>query len=227
VTVSPDLLAKTEAFAQAQFKLATAAETVSADSDGVAASGPTGGARLRSSLAGARPAAGRVAGAGSAGVELYDRAASVGVLQDSVNTYAYRERDLKEKADKAKDVVERNQAREELSRIGDARRVHGEAQDALLARLDDPGFIAGFGSNGGEEFLSYMNISESLVVKGGREWTRWDDAMTGNLERVQNDDGSWTGHHCITGRTFCTSTALLVLLADRTPVPAANGAERK
>ena len=36
--------------------------------------------------------------------------------------------------------------------------------------------------------------------------------MTANLNRIQNDDGSWTGHHCITGRTFCTSTALLVLL---------------
>ena len=79
--------------------------------------------------------------------------------------------------------------------------------------------MAGFGSNGGEEFLSYMNIAESLVVKGGEEWKRWDSEMTENLNRVQNDDGSWSGHHCITGRTFCTSTALLVLLADRTPVP--------
>ena len=43
--------------------------------------------------------------------------------------------------------------------------------------------------------------------------------MTENLSRLQNDDGSWTGHNCITGRNFCTSTALLVLLGDRTPVP--------
>jgi hypothetical protein len=43
--------------------------------------------------------------------------------------------------------------------------------------------------------------------------------MTANLNRVQNGDGSWSGHHCITGRTFCTSTALLVLMADRTPIP--------
>ena len=46
-----------------------------------------------------------------------------------------------------------------------------------------------------------------------------DDAMTSNLNRIQNSDGSWSGHHCITGRTFCTSTALLVLMADRSPVP--------
>jgi hypothetical protein len=43
--------------------------------------------------------------------------------------------------------------------------------------------------------------------------------MTQNLDRIQNGDGSWSGHHCITGRTFCTSTALLVLMADRAPVP--------
>jgi hypothetical protein len=79
--------------------------------------------------------------------------------------------------------------------------------------------VPGFGSNGGEEFLSYMNIAESLVVKGGDEWKRWDSEMRENLNRVQNDDGCWSGHHCITGRTFCTSTALLVLMADRTPVP--------
>ena len=36
---------------------------------------------------------------------------------------------------------------------------------------------------------------------------------------MQNEDGSWTGHHCITGRTFCTAAALLVLMGDRTPVP--------
>jgi hypothetical protein len=64
-----------------------------------------------------------------------------------------------------------------------------------------------------------MNIAESLVVKGGDEWKKWDDAMSGNLQRVQNGDGSWSGHHCITGRTFCTSTALLVMMADRTPIP--------
>jgi hypothetical protein len=45
--------------------------------------------------------------------------------------------------------------------------------------------------------------------------------MARNLGRVQNADGSWTGHHCITGRTFCTAAALLVLTADRAPVPLA------
>jgi hypothetical protein len=173
----------------------------------------------------AAPAASRAMSApGAAGVELYARAANIGVLSDGVNTDKARETDLKQKAETGRDDAERTAARKELKRISDARAVHQEAQSALLARLDDAQFVAGFGSNGGEEFLSYMNISESLVVKGGHEWTRWDDAMTSNLNRIQNSDGSWTGHHCITGRTFCTATALLVLMADRTPVPVAVAA---
>ena len=101
------------------------------------------------------------------------------------------------------------------------------AQAAVIARLDDKQFIAGFGSNGGEEFLSYMSIGESLVVKGGDDWKSWDKSITQNLNRVQNKDGSWSGHHCITGRTFCTSAALLVLMVDRAPVPIAAKMKRR
>jgi hypothetical protein len=161
----------------------------------------------------------RAAPASAAGVELYDRAANLGVLQDTINTQRAQEPALRRKAVEAKDVKEREEAKNELSRFGESERVYRSAQQSVIARLDDKQFVSGFGSNGGEEFLSYMNISESLVVKGGPEWKQWDDSMTSNLNRIQNDDGTWTGHHCITGRTFCTSSALLVLLADRTPVP--------
>ncbi len=156
---------------------------------------------------------------GSAGVELYSRAASIGVLRDSVNTNKVVAEGLRYKVANSKDKKERAHAEERLAQIADAEKLQNEAQAAVVSRLGDRKFMAGFGSNGGEEFLSYMNIAESLVVKGGEEWKRWDSEMTENLNRVQNDDGSWSGHHCITGRTFCTSTALLVLLADRTPVP--------
>jgi hypothetical protein len=157
--------------------------------------------------------------AGAAGVELYSRAASVGVLQDSVNTSKVLAKSLQAKVANSRDQKERQSAQDKLAEIVDAEKVQQEAQASVIARLDDKQFIAGFGSNGGEEFLSYMNLAESLVVKGGDEWKRWDSEMTGNLNRVQDGDGSWSGHHCITGRTFCTSTALLVLLADRTPIP--------
>ena len=156
---------------------------------------------------------------GSAGVELYSRAASVGVLQDSVNTKRVVADRLRDQAANSSDKEERARAQAKLAQFADTEQVQREAQAAVVSRLRDRQFMAGFGSNGGEEFLSYMNIAESLVVKGGDEWKRWDTEMTENLNRVQNDDGSWSGHHCITGRTFCTSTALLVLMADRTPVP--------
>jgi hypothetical protein len=173
--------------------------------------------------------AGMMAGGmgGSAGVELYSRAASIGVLQDSVNTSKVVAEGLRDKAANSQDKKERAEARAKLAQFAVAEKLQGEAQAAVVSRLGDRQFLAGFGSNGGEEFLSYMNIAESLVVKGGDEWKRWDSEMTQNLNRVQNDDGSWSGHHCITGRTFCTSTALLVLMADRTPVPVQSTAEAK
>jgi hypothetical protein len=158
-------------------------------------------------------------GAGSAGVELYDRASSLAVLQDSVNTNKTKEAELLKVVETSKDQPAVADAKKELTRFKAAQFACDNAQEQVIARLDDKGFLAGFGSNGGEEFLSYMNIGESLVLKGGPAWKKWDEAMTANLNRIQNDDGSWTGHHCITGRTFCTSTALLVLLSDRTPVP--------
>ena len=114
----------------------------------------------------------------------------------------------------------------ELDRIADTRRQNDAAQKALTARLDDARFVSGFGSNGGEEFLSYMLVAESLVVKGGAEWEKWNASMQNNLARVQNKDGSWTGHHCITGRTFCTAAALLGLMAERAPVPLAGQLKR-
>ena len=115
----------------------------------------------------------------------------------------------------------------QLDRFRENEVILAKAQDAVIAKLDDKQFVAGFGSNGGEEFLSYMNIGESLVVKGGADWEKWDKSMTENLNRVQNDDGSWSGHHCITGRTFCTAAALNVLTIDRSPATAVAKADLK
>jgi hypothetical protein len=196
------------------------ASIISADTEvsAATAAGPSIG--TRSPRTTASPYAGVSSPArGDAGVELYARAAQVGVLQDSVNTHKAEAAQLNEQL-RAANPVDRDRATKRLGEIADTVRAHSLARDELVNRLDDKDFIAGFGSNGGEEFLSYMNIAESLVVKGGDAWKKWDESMTANLQRVQNDDGSWTGHHCITGRTFCTSSALLVLMADRTPIPA-------
>ncbi len=191
-------------------------EVISADSDGGTAT-KAAPSRVDGRYASMTTRGG---GGGSAGVELYDRASSLSVLSDSVNSNATREADLRKKVETSKDQKEVSEAKVQLEQFKVTAVACAEAQEAVIHRLEDKAFVAGFGSNGGEEFLSYMNIGESLVLKGGPEWKKWDTSMTENLNRIQNDDGSWTGHHCITGRTFCTSTALLVLLGDRTPVPA-------
>jgi hypothetical protein len=54
-----------------------------------------------------------------------------------------------------------------------------------------------------------------MRAKGGKDWENWNEKMTKTLCSAQNEDGSWAGHHCITGRSFCTSAALLTLLVER------------
>ncbi|MCX8019396.1 MAG: hypothetical protein N2747_02745 [Chitinophagaceae bacterium] len=71
--------------------------------------------------------------------------------------------------------------------------------------------MIGFGSNGGEEFLSYLMTGESVFMKGGNEWKKWYDMMSKRLIQIQNNNGSWNGHHCITSPVFCTATCILVL----------------
>jgi hypothetical protein len=155
----------------------------------------------------------------AAGVPLYGWSACLGILQDSLNTGRAEAPQLRDQAARSRDPSARAEAMRKLDRIADTEMIQQGAQTAVVALLYAPRFLAGVGSNGGEEFLSYMTLAESLVVKGGDEWRRWDSGMTENLYRVQNADGSWSGSHCITGRTFCTSAALLTLMADRTPVP--------
>ncbi len=173
--------------------------------------------------------AGTFAAPGSAGVALYASAASLSAMQDSENTNRKLRAELKKKLAEAETDEERTKIADTLRRFDTNKEVLASAQGAVIDKLDNEQFIAGFGSNGGEEFLSYMNIGESLVVKGGDDWAEWDREITNNLNRIQNKDGSWTGHHCITGRTFCTAAALLVLMTDRAPVPIVdnlNGLER-
>ncbi len=81
--------------------------------------------------------------------------------------------------------------------------------------LEDDNVFAGFGNNGGEEFLSYMMTAESLAVIGGEEWDRWYGKMSNRLASIQNENGSWSGHHCITSPVFSTAAVIMTLTADR------------
>ncbi|HEX6334988.1 MAG TPA: prenyltransferase/squalene oxidase repeat-containing protein [Flavisolibacter sp.] len=71
--------------------------------------------------------------------------------------------------------------------------------------------MAGFGSNGGEEFISYLMTGESVIMQGGNEWKQWYTTMMKKLLAIQKADGSWEGHHCITSPVFCTAACLLIL----------------
>jgi hypothetical protein len=112
-------------------------------------------------------------------------------------------------------LYKRAQELEQLSRTPEERKKNSKEIHAIEAQLADPRFVTGFGSVGGEEFFSYLNISDSLRRAGGPEWERWNSDMKAKILKMQNEDGTWAGHHCITGRVAVTSAAVLMLVADR------------
>jgi len=92
----------------------------------------------------------------------------------------------------------------------------GRAEAAAKATADavrrnGDALIAGFGSVGGEEMLSYMMISDTMAERGGEDWDVWNQKIGSQLVATQNADGSWSGHHCITSTTFVTAAAVMTL----------------
>ncbi|MBA2539838.1 MAG: terpene cyclase/mutase family protein [Deltaproteobacteria bacterium] len=171
--------------------------------------------------------AGGMSGKGSAGVMLYGAAADSSSIRDDASTKRSKAESMKAKAAKhyspelqTPDIPTKAEidAAEKDAKQAESAAMDNERQ--LVTQFQNKNFVAGFGNNGGEEYLSYLLISETMVQKGGDEWLKWDTAVAGLVGKVQNEDGSWTGHHCITGRTFCTAAALLVLMGDRTPATA-------
>jgi len=84
---------------------------------------------------------------------------------------------------------------------------NGKAQDKTV--------LTGFGNNGGEEFVSFLLTGESLIIGGENEWIKWYENTSTILANIQNSNGSWQGHHCITSPVFCTATCLLILGIDK------------
>jgi len=105
------------------------------------------------------------------------------------------------------------QALEQLSRTSDDREKNAPQIARIQAQLSDARFAEGFGSMGGEEFFSYLNVSDSLKRTGGEPWKKWEAQTVQRIVNMQNNDGSWSGHHCITGRVAVTSAAILNLAA--------------
>jgi hypothetical protein len=151
----------------------------------------------------------------SAGISLYREAAKLEGLRERAQSNVARKAEAQGKlADANTPAQEREKAQQELAQIAGDDKAAQVAQKAIAGKLGDSRYVAGFGNNGGEEFLSYLNLGESMRERGGKEWENWRTTMQSTLCGAQNADGSWAGQHCITGRTFCTSTALLALLVD-------------
>ena len=175
-------------------------------------------------MAGAESIAAGAGAPDSAGIDLYRYAAQVGGLQEQANINSQR-RGVFARTLESTDASEaqKKEAKIELDAIEKNDRESEVAANAAVKQLQSDQFVAGFGNNGGEEFLSYMNLSEAICAQGGKEWEDWDEKITATVNEAQNEDGSWAGHHCITGRTFCTATALLTLMADRAPPRCGTG----
>jgi Squalene-hopene cyclase C-terminal domain/Prenyltransferase and squalene oxidase repeat len=107
------------------------------------------------------------------------------------------------------------QALEQLSRTAADRVQNARQISAIQGQLANAAFVGGFGSMGGEEFFSYLNISDSMKRVGGDAWSKWHAVITQKILGLQNSDGTWAGHHCITGRVAMTSAAILNLTVDR------------
>ena len=107
------------------------------------------------------------------------------------------------------------QALEQLSRTAADRTQNARQIGAIQGQLADAAFVGGYGSMGGEEFFSYLNISDSMKRVGGDAWSKWHADITQKILGLQNSDGTWAGHHCITGRVAMTSAAILNLTVDR------------
>lgn len=101
--------------------------------------------------------------------------------------------------------------------VAEAKAAAWNQYEAMVNRLDDEKYLKGFGNNGGEEFISYMLSSESLVITGHDKWDAWNDKLYRTFEKIQNKDGSWSGHHCISSPVLCTAAVLMTLTADREP----------
>jgi len=156
-----------------------------------------------------------------------DRAAGVSLYSITSNQRATagEARDAEKRLEEAKDkglveksapmtkenLVRAGLEEEEADKLADAY----EQNKAAQKMLNDERVMAGFGNNGGEEYLSYMMTAESMVITGDSEYNSWYGKMSTRLSKIQDGNGSWSGHHCITSPVFCTAAVVMTLTADR------------
>jgi hypothetical protein len=152
-----------------------------------------------------------------------DRAAGITLyaVSGSTRNSAVEAREATEKVERARkdgklsanapvtvdNLEEAGLSRSEAERLNTAYLVYNAAKQ----QSQDERVVSGFGNNGGEEFLSFLQTGESMIIAKDNGWRNWYGATTDRLLGIQNNDGSWHGHHCITSPVFCTATSLLIL----------------
>ena len=87
-----------------------------------------------------------------------------------------------------------------------------------FAKQDDRPFTMA----GGEEFLAFYLVTECFLSSPNEQWESWYPTVSNRIISVQNSNGSWSGHHCIIDRTFCTAAAMLTILTPRSCMPISN-----
>lgn len=75
------------------------------------------------------------------------------------------------------------------------------------------------GRSGGEEFLGAVLATQALFLDEDARFWRWYGKICKSLLACQNRNGSWFGHHCITGRVFCTSCSIITMLTPDKMLP--------
>lgn len=156
----------------------------------------------------------------AAGVSLYAAASN----QRATAREARRARDLVEAGARTGKIADSEVSADNLRSLGYSDEEARQLSDAYVKNkaatklLQDDAVLTGFGNNGGEEFLSYMMTSESLVVSDQAAWDDWYAKMSRRLSKIQNRDGSWSGHHCITSPVFCTAAVIMTMTADRSSI---------
>ena len=75
------------------------------------------------------------------------------------------------------------------------------------------------GRSGGEEFLGALYATQAMYLEGEEAYDQWYPKIVDALVACQNRDGSWMGHHCITGRVFCTACSVIAMLTPHKMLP--------
>ncbi|MCC6412844.1 MAG: hypothetical protein IT270_14360 [Saprospiraceae bacterium] len=156
----------------------------------------------------------------AAGVELYALTSSKRAnVQESKKAEKYLDAPVSAYKDMDAATIEK-EMKKKGAKDDDARRMSKavKSYNSASESLQSDVVLQGFGNNGGEEFLSYMMNSEACVAEGQQPWDKWHDKMASLFGKIQNPDGSWSGHHCITTNVFCTAAVIMTLTADRDPI---------